>query len=303
MRAFGDYTLYSYIIYDARGVPHEVVPQDRGRIGPLPEVILNPDKKLPYTDLTEAEKEEITLASGRMDAIINRIVAEAESQAQEWETDGSEEDLEEDADSLLDEDGNDTDEDSFHTTVSFIVLAFSTRPGIRAYSVPNQQNSEDEILDFIRVAHSGLKLSQVALRTQFIDPPTEIVEDPVSDIENEILATYLPNEANEPEAEALLVLPPPVTLQAALADIEGLLLFSFQAEPTANIRDLQDVLQRENKVLRLWKFNAGVCMFSAGSLTFWCLPEVPPLPPLLDIPVSMPTLVWIFLVYILCLYS
>jgi len=38
--------------------------------------------------------------------------------------------------------------------------------------------------------------------------------------------------------------PPPVTPSA---DIEGLLLFTLQAEPTANVMELQDVLKREKK--------------------------------------------------------
>jgi len=89
------------------------------------------------------------------------------------------------------------------------------------------------------------RFSQSALRSQFIDPATETVEDTVSDIENGILAAYLPNEANEPEAECSVS--PPVTPHEALAHIEGLLLFSLQAEPTANINQLQEVLMREKK--------------------------------------------------------
>ncbi|RPB29932.1 hypothetical protein L211DRAFT_844829 [Terfezia boudieri ATCC MYA-4762] len=66
----------------------------------------------------------------------------------------------------------------------------------------NIQEVEDDVLDCIRVA--GLHLSQSAFRTLFILPVTETVEDPVSDIENGILKTYLLNEADEPEAEILL---------------------------------------------------------------------------------------------------
>jgi len=85
------------------------------------------------------------------------------------------------------------------------------------------------------------------LQTQFIYSATETVEDPVNEIEDGILATYLPNEADEPEADIPLAISPPVTPHEALAHIEGLLLFSLQAEPTANINELQEVLKREQK--------------------------------------------------------
>ncbi|RPB28994.1 hypothetical protein L211DRAFT_832875, partial [Terfezia boudieri ATCC MYA-4762] len=86
---------------------------------------------------------------------------------------------------------------------------------------------------------------------QFINPSNEIVEDPINDIENAILATYLPNEVNEPENMTLVSATPPVTPSAALAHIEALLLFSLQAEPTANITELQHVLNREKKRIEL----------------------------------------------------
>jgi len=62
----------------------------------------------------------------------------------------------------------------------------------------NIQEVEDDILDCIRI------------------------EDPVNEIEDGILATYLPNEADEPEADIPLAIPPPVTPHEALAHIEGL---------------------------------------------------------------------------------
>ena len=106
---------------------------------------------------------------------------------------------------------------------------------------------EDEILDCIRVVHPDLQLSRTFLHPQFIDPPSEIVDNPISDIEDTILATYLPTPATESEPEPEAPPPPLVTPSAALAYIEGLLLFSLQAERTANIIELQDVLKRENK--------------------------------------------------------
>ena len=109
------------------------------------------------------------------------------------------------------------------------------------------QEVEEDILDCIQVVHPGLHLSYFTLRTQFIHPSIETVEDPVSDIENGILAAYLPNEADKPETDILLAIPPSVTPYEALAHIEGLLLVSLQAEPTANIHELQDVLKREKK--------------------------------------------------------
>ena len=109
---------------------------------------------------------------------------------------------------------------------------------------------EDEILDCIRVAHPGLRLSRSALQAQFISPPTEIVEDPTSDIENAILATYLPSQANEPETEAPLP-PPLVTPHAALSYLKGLLLYSLQGDQAPNTIELQDVLKREKKRIEL----------------------------------------------------
>ncbi|RPB20165.1 hypothetical protein L211DRAFT_895019 [Terfezia boudieri ATCC MYA-4762] len=55
---------------------------------------------------------------------------------------------------------------------------------------------EEEILECIRVSNPGLWLSRSALH---ISPPTEVVEDPITDIEIAILATYLPGEAYEPK--------------------------------------------------------------------------------------------------------
>jgi len=85
--------------------------------------------------------------------------------------------------------------------------------------VDNIQKVEDDILDCIRVAHPTLQLE---LRTQFIYPATETVEDPSNEIKDGVLAIYLPNEADEPEADIPLAIPPPVTPHEALAHIEGL---------------------------------------------------------------------------------
>ncbi|RPB20015.1 hypothetical protein L211DRAFT_852721 [Terfezia boudieri ATCC MYA-4762] len=106
---------------------------------------------------------------------------------------------------------------------------------------------ENEILECIRVMHPGLQLFPSVLQNQFIDPPNKTMEDPVIDIESGILAAYLPNEADEPDAEVSLALPSPVTPHEGLAYIEGLLHFSLQATPTANITELQDVLNCEKK--------------------------------------------------------
>ncbi|KAF8426745.1 hypothetical protein EV426DRAFT_702358 [Tirmania nivea] len=88
------------------------------------------------------------------------------------------------------------------------------------------------------------------LQAQFISSPTEVVEDPISDIENAILATYLPSEAHVPETEAPLP-PSLVTPHAALSYIEGLLRFSLQGDSTANTTELQDVLKREKKRIEI----------------------------------------------------
>ena len=83
------------------------------------------------------------------------------------------------------------------------------------------------------------------MQSQFIDPLNDIVQDPISDIKDVLLAIYLPSAATEPKPE---VPPPPaVTPSAALAHLEGLLLFSLPGEPPANIMKLQDVLKREKK--------------------------------------------------------
>ena len=67
----------------------------------------------------------------------------------------------------------------------------------------------------------------------------------MSYVENRVLAAYLPNEADEAEVECPV--PPPVTSHEALTHIEGLLLFSLQAEPTANTNELQEMLKRDKK--------------------------------------------------------
>ncbi|KAF8458650.1 hypothetical protein BGX38DRAFT_1152452 [Terfezia claveryi] len=85
--------------------------------------------------------------------------------------------------------------------------------------------------DCIRVAYPGLY-------PQFIHPPTETIEDPVSDIENGILETYLPNEADEVELKIPFAIPPLVTPHEALVHIEALPRFSRRAEPTANVYEL-----------------------------------------------------------------
>jgi len=59
-------------------------------------------------------------------------------------------------------------------------------------------------------------------RGSTVSPATEAVEDPVNEIEDGIMATYLRNEADEPEADTPLAIPPPVTPHEALAHIEGL---------------------------------------------------------------------------------
>ena len=119
-------------------------------------------------------------------------------------------------------------------------------------AVDNIHEVEEDILECIRVIHPSLQLSPSELRTQFITPSAEIVEDPIDTIEHAILATYLPNEVNDPDSEALVAAtPPPVTPLAALSHIEQLLFYSLQAEPTANIIELQHVLNHEKKQIEV----------------------------------------------------
>ncbi|KAF8419762.1 hypothetical protein EV426DRAFT_576851 [Tirmania nivea] len=113
-------------------------------------------------------------------------------------------------------------------------------------------------LSTAQLMHKGLRDVSHALNTylkseiqhQFISPPTEAVEDPITDIENALLATYLPAEAYEPAAEAPQP-PPLVTPHAALSYIEGLLLFSLQSDPSANTTALQDALKCEKKRIEI----------------------------------------------------
>ncbi|KAF8443404.1 hypothetical protein BGX38DRAFT_1272048 [Terfezia claveryi] len=89
--AFGNYAAHSYTIYDSTESPHKVYPIGSGKRTFLLEIMLNPYKQLPHTDLTDIEKEEIHLRTGKIEAIINRIVSEAELQSRSW---GLEEDSE-----------------------------------------------------------------------------------------------------------------------------------------------------------------------------------------------------------------
>lgn len=81
VRAIGDYENQKYTIYDSLGTPRVISPSaEPNRVDKTPEVILNPDKKMPVTELTEREQEELSLGSKRMNAIINRLVVDAKAQ-------------------------------------------------------------------------------------------------------------------------------------------------------------------------------------------------------------------------------
>ena len=97
VQAIGDYRTHSYVIFDQRNQPH-VVPVATGNDlrGPsqLPEVLLNPKKPRDQMDLTDAEYEELALGKGRMDALLNQVIQEADEEVEEW--DGEEETDDED---------------------------------------------------------------------------------------------------------------------------------------------------------------------------------------------------------------
>jgi len=97
--------------------------------------------------------------------------------------------------------------------------------------------------------------------------------DRSNDIENGILEAYLPNEADEPEAECPI--PLPVTPHEALAHIGGLLLFSLQAEPTANINELQEVLKREKKRIETLEIQRRITDFLGPAETASSSPSAP----------------------------
>ena len=117
------------------------------------------------------------------------------------------------------------------------------------YALNDIQKVENNILNYIQVIYLGFHLSQSVQQTKFICLANETIEDPISDIENEILATYLRNEANEPEADISVAIPLLVMPLAAVAHIEGLPLFSLQVEPTANINKLQEDLKYKKKYM------------------------------------------------------
>ena len=100
------------------------------------------------------------------------------------------------------------------------------------------------IYESIGVAHLGFTMTRPNLRVHFIDPAIEIIQDPISDIEEQILAFALV-EVEEPADEVHI--PSPITPQTALDSIESLLLFPLQTEATANTIQLQDDLKREKK--------------------------------------------------------
>lgn len=120
VRAIGDYSTHSYVIYDADRRPHPVPPAEgnMGTIPLAPEILVNPSRE-PPTELTDQEKEEIVVGQSRMQEIIAKVVADARDQTREqasyWNQDleqgsssisGSDEEGERD---LLDEGEDDDD--------------------------------------------------------------------------------------------------------------------------------------------------------------------------------------------------
>ena len=98
VRAIGDYRTHSYVIFDQGNKPH-VVPVSTGndaRVQPqFPEVLLNPKKTREQMDFTDAEYEELALGRGRMDALLNQVIQEAEEEIDEWDGEEATDDGEE----------------------------------------------------------------------------------------------------------------------------------------------------------------------------------------------------------------
>ncbi|KAF8415226.1 hypothetical protein BGX38DRAFT_1281443 [Terfezia claveryi] len=101
VRALRDYSNHTYIIYDAEGKLHKVSAIGDQKIEKLSEVILNPNKYQPYTDLTNQERDEILLGKDKMRTIIAKLVFEAMQQSkemavmeEEWDSDDNHSSLE-----------------------------------------------------------------------------------------------------------------------------------------------------------------------------------------------------------------
>ncbi|KAF8433610.1 hypothetical protein BGX38DRAFT_1276021 [Terfezia claveryi] len=105
----------------------------------------------------------------------------------------------------------------------------------RVPRAPQQQLSRALYPSRLQIREYGFLALHYSIN-MFVPVGTEVVEDPITNIENALLATHLPGEAYEPEIEA----PPPPPLVTPLSYIEGLLLFSLQGDPSANTTALQD---------------------------------------------------------------
>ena len=51
----------------------------------FPQVLLNPKKTQEHMDFTDAEYKELALGRGRMDALLNQVIQEAEEEVEEWD--------------------------------------------------------------------------------------------------------------------------------------------------------------------------------------------------------------------------
>lgn len=99
VRAIGDYRTHSYIIFDQFDQPHRV-PVATGKedlkeeqsLPSFPDIMPNPMKSRNQMDLTDAEYEELLMGRGRMDALLNQIIREAEEEIEQWDADEEEDD-------------------------------------------------------------------------------------------------------------------------------------------------------------------------------------------------------------------
>lgn len=112
------------------------------------------------------------------------------------------------------------------------------------------QPVEDKIYDCIRVAHPQLQISQYTILEHFINPAEESVEDPIEDIEEQILNLYAPSLVEEDSIVNTPTLPP-VTISEALKALEKLSLFSYQADMTPHISNLQELLHCEKRRIEM----------------------------------------------------
>lgn len=109
VRAIGDYTTHTYVIFDQNDKPH-CVPVSEYEGNEIPEVsnplytVPNPDKAREQMDLTDMEYEALVLGREQMDALLNQVIREAHEEILEWGEEDAESSEEETSEIGEDED-------------------------------------------------------------------------------------------------------------------------------------------------------------------------------------------------------